>query len=398
MKITKVETIKYAPQPNILWVRIHTDDGLIGLGETYYLPKATEAIVHDMIADFLLDQSPFDAERLWDNVFSWANFFGYAGAEMRALSAVDIALWDLKGQATGQPIYNLIGGKSRDRIRIYNTCVNSGPYDDQDDFIDRPGELGKSLLSQGIAALKIWPWDRFAPQLKGGIPMGPAGWSAVGPSGNYISPEDLEAGLQSVKKIRDTVGNKIDILIEGHSRWDVNCAMRIARALEPYDILWMEDMIKPDSPADLARLASETRIPHCISERLFTRYAYREILERGAAHVIMPDLIWTGGITEGHKIAVLADTFHLPVAPHDCTGLVTLFANLHLCAAMTNAMILETVRGFYQGWYSDVYTDNIAIAEGFAEFPTQPGLGTRLREGVLKGPNVSMQVSTKRSC
>ncbi|PYV45172.1 MAG: dehydratase [Acidobacteria bacterium] len=396
MKITKVETIKYALQPNILWVRIHTDNGLIGLGETYYLPKATEAIVHDMIADFLLDQSPFDVERLWDNVFSWANFFGYAGAEMRALSAVDIALWDLTGQATGQPIYNLIGGKSRDRIRIYNTCVNAGPYHDQDDFIERPGELAKSLLSQGITALKIWPWDRFAPQLKGGIPMGPAGWSAVGPSGNYITPEDLEAGLQSVKKIRDTVGNKIDILIEGHSRWDLNCAVRIARALEPYDILWMEDMIKPDSPADLARLASETRIPHCISERLFTRYAYREVLERGAAHIIMPDLIWTGGITEGHKIAILADTFHLPIAPHDCTGLVTLFANLHLCAAMTNAMILETVRGFYQGWYSEVYTDGIAVDQGFAEFPTKPGLGTRLREDVLQGSNVSMQVSTKR--
>jgi len=396
MKITKVETIKYVLQPNILWVRIHTDNGLIGLGETYYLPKATEAIVHDMIADFLLDQSPFDVERLWDNVFSWANFFGYAGAEMRALSAVDIALWDLTGQATGQPIYNLIGGKSRDRIRIYNTCVNAGPYHDQDDFIERPGELAKSLLSQGITALKIWPWDRFAPQLKGGVPMGPAGWSAVGPSGNYITPEDLEAGLQSVKKIRDTVGNKIDILIEGHSRWDLNCAVRIARALEPYDILWMEDMIKPDSPADLARLASETRIPHCISERLFTRYAYREVLERGAAHIIMPDLIWTGGITEGHKIAILADTFHLPIAPHDCTGLVTLFANLHLCAAMTNAMILETVRGFYQGWYSEVYTDGIAVDQGFAEFPTKPGLGTRLREDVLQGSNVSMQVSTKR--
>jgi len=226
--------------------------------------------------------------------------------------------------------------------------------------------------------------------------MGPAGWSAVGPSGNYITPEDLEADLQSVKKIREAVGSKIDILIEGHSRWDLNCAVRIARSLEPYDILWMEDMIKPDSPADLARLASETRIPHCISERLFTRYAYREILERGAAHIIMPDLIWTGGITEGHKIAILADTFHLPIAPHDCTGLVTLFANLHLCAAMTNAMILETVRGFYQGWYSEVYTDGIAIDQGFAEFPTKPGLGTRLREGVLQGSNVSMQVSTPR--
>ncbi len=395
MKIIKVETVRYLPQPNILWVRLHTDDGLIGFGETYYLPGAVEAVVHDMIADFLLDETPFNIERIWDSVFSWANFFGYAGAEMRALSAVDIALWDIIGQATGQPIYNLIGGRCRDRIRIYNTCANAGQYADQDESINHPADLAESLLSQDITALKVWPWDRFAPQLSGGIPMGPAGWSAVGPSGAFISAGDLEAGLQSVKKIREAVGNKIEILIEGHSRWDLNSAMRIARALEPYDVLWMEDMVKPDSPGDLARLTAETRVPHSVSERLFTRYAYREILERGAAHVIMPDLIWTGGITEGRKIAILADTYHLPIAPHDCTGLVTLFANLHLCAASTNAMILETVRGFYHGWYSEVYTDNIEIQQGFAKFPTVPGLGTRLREDILEDSKTSIRVSAK---
>jgi len=247
MKITKVETIRHAKQPNILWVHIHTDDGRVGLGETYYLPGAVESVVHDMIADFLLGGSPFDVERHWDNVFSWANFFGYAGAEMRALSAVDIALWDLIGQAVGQPIYNLLGGMCRERIKIYNTCVDTGKYTDQTDFVQRPAELAQNLLNRGITALKMWPWDRFAPQLKGGIPMGPAGWSAVGPSGAYLSTEDLETGLQSVKKIRQAVGSKIEILIEGHSRWDLNCALRIARALEPYDVLWMEDMIKPDA-------------------------------------------------------------------------------------------------------------------------------------------------------
>jgi galactonate dehydratase len=406
MKISKVETITYTAQPNILWVRVHTDSGLIGLGETYYLPKAVEAVVHDMIADFVLGQSPFDVESIWDSVFSWANFFsGCAGAEMRALSALDIALWDLMGQATGQPIYNLLGGRCRDRIRIYNTCVNAGPYTDRDDFVNRPGELAESLLSQAIAAMKIYPWDRFAPRRNGNIPVGAEGskiagllsadaWSAVGPSGSFLSAEDLEAGLRSVKTIRETVGNRMEILIEGHSRWDLPCALRIARALEPYDILWMEDMIKPDSPADLARLVSESRVPHCVSERLFTRYAYREILMANASHVIMPDLIWTGGITEGHKIAILADTFHLPIAPHDCTGLVTIFANLHLCAASTNAMILETVRGFYNGWYSEVYSDNLSVKDGFACFPTKPGLGTSLQKELFSQPGVSVRTSS----
>ena len=129
---------------------------------------------------------------------------------------------------------------------------------------------------------------------------------------------------------------------------------------------------------------------------MFTRYAFRDILEQRAAHIIMPDLIWTGGITEGHKIAILADTFHLPIAPHDCTGLVALFANLHLCSASTNAMILETVRGFYQGWYAKVYTENIVVRDGFAELPDKPGLGTALQEHVLSSPDSLVRVSTKR--
>jgi L-alanine-DL-glutamate epimerase-like enolase superfamily enzyme len=241
--------------------------------------------------------------------------------------------------------------------------------------------------------MKVWPWDRFAPQMKHPVAVGPAGWSAIGPSGSYISPEQVEEGLSCVKKIRQAVGSKMEILIEGHSRWSLASAARIARALEPYDVLWMEDMIKPDSAADLARLSRETRVPHCVSERLMTRYAYRSVLEAGAAHVIMPDLIWTGGITEGRKIAVLADTYHLPIAPHDCTGLVTVFANLHLCAASMNAMLLETVRGFYQGWYEEAYTNNVSIQEGHASFPAAPGLGTGLRPALLGRGDVRVAVS-----
>src|SRR5712671_1423800 len=134
-KIQAIETIRYERQPNILWVRVHADNGMIGLGETYYLPGAVEAVVHDMIADFALDQPVFNTEHIWDTIFSWANFYGFAGAEMRALSALDIALWDLKGQLTGQPIYNLLGGECRTDIPIYNTCVDSGRFRDQHDFM-----------------------------------------------------------------------------------------------------------------------------------------------------------------------------------------------------------------------------------------------------------------------
>jgi galactonate dehydratase len=393
VRIIKVETIRNADLLNVLWVQLHTEDGLIGLGETFYLPGAVEAVIHDLIASFVLGRSACEIESIWDQVFSYCNFFGYAGAEMRALSAIDIALWDLFGQRSGRPIYELLGGSVRDTIPVYNSCVDTELYDDGEAFLNRPAALAKDLLSEGIKAMKIWPWDRFAPKLKSTAIWGPAGFTAMGPSGSYISARNIELGLNIVKVIRDAVGKDIEIIIEGHSRWDLNCAVRIAKALEPYEVLWMEDMMKPDSVADLSRLVSETRVPQAVSERLFTRYAYRQVLEARAAHVIMPDLIWTGGITEGRKIAILADTYHLPIAPHDCTGLVTLFANLHLCASSTNAMLLECVRGFYRGYYKSVYTNNIEIEQGQASFPTRPGLGTQLKPEFLRAPRTSIRTS-----
>jgi L-alanine-DL-glutamate epimerase-like enolase superfamily enzyme len=346
-----------------------------------------------LIADFVLGRSEIEIESIWDQVFSYCNFFGYAGAEMRALSAIDIALWDLLGQRTGQPIHNLLGGSVRDRIPIYNTCVDTPLHDDADAFLKRPAQLARDLLAEGIGAMKVWPWDRFAPRMRSSAFVGPAGYSAMGPSGSYISAHDVAAGLSIVRAIREAVGNEIEIIIEGHSRWDLNSAVRICKALEPFDVLWVEDIMKPDSAADLVRLVNETGVPQSVSERLFTRYAYRQVLESGAAHVIMPDVVWTGGITEGRKIATLADTFHLPIAPHDCTGLVTIFANLHLCASSTNAMLLESVRGFYRGWYTQVYATNAQIEVGHAFFPSVPGLGTQLKYEFLADPQTSVRVS-----
>jgi galactonate dehydratase len=393
VKITQIETLRLPEHPNIVWVQIRTSEGLVGLGETYHVPGAVEAVIHDYAAPFYLGQSAFDRERHWQNFFSYVNFFGHAGAEMRAISALDIALWDLMGQYLGQPIYNLIGGRFRDSIPIYNTCVNTPKYADQDAFLNEPGELARSLLEQGIGQMKVWPWDRFAPQLHFAQPTGPAGWTAVGASGHHLSPEDLNAGLWTVREIRRAVGDRMQIAIEGHSRWDLNCAIRIARALEPYDIIWMEDIILPDSAGDLARLARETRVPQAVSERRMTRFAYRELLEREAAHIIMLDLVWTGGITEALKIAALADAYHLAVTPHDCTGPVNVFAALHVCAAVPNVMIQETVRGFYEGYYLDILTRPLPIREGRASFDLGPGLGAQLRPEVLSRSDLHRRIS-----
>ena len=395
MKISAIETFRCPDFPNLLWLRLHTDDGLVGLGETFYIPAAVEAIIHDFAAPLLLGQSAFDRERHWQTLFSYANFFGHAGAEMRAISAIDLALWDLLGKHTGQPVFHLLGGQTRDSIRVYNTCVDTPLYADQTAFLEHPGELAQHLLAQGISAMKVWPWDRFAPQMQVPGVTGPAGWSAVGPVGHDLLPEELAQGLWTVQEIRRAVGDRMQIALEGHARWDLHCALRIARALEPYDVMWMEDFIQPDSASDLARLAKESRIPQAVSERLFTRHAFRRILDADCAHVVMPDIIWTGGLSEAVKIAALADTHHLSIAPHDCTGPVNLFACLQLCAAVPNAMIMETVRGFCEGYYREVVTPDLPITQGRAQLDRfGPGLGVSLRDEFLARANLQRRVST----
>ena len=205
-------------------------------------------------------------------------------------------------------------------VPAYNTCVNAGAHHDWDRALEEPAALAEELRDLGYFGMKVWPWDRFAPQLHPRGSTGPAGWSAMGPVGSHLSLSDLATGLSVLEAARDRVGRSFELLLEGHSRWDVNMAIRICRAVEPIGVLWAEDVCQPDSAEDLARLVRETRVPQAVSERLISRFAFREVLRHQAAHVILVDLAWTGGISEGRRIAELAGTFHLPFAPHDCTG------------------------------------------------------------------------------
>lgn len=393
MKIEKLETVWIDSQPNTLWVRVHTDEGLVGLGETYYAPRAVAALIHDVLSKLLIGQPAFDIESHWTNMFATVNFFGFAGAEGRAISAVDIALWDLLGKYTNQPIYALLGGRVRDRLPIYNTCVNYGEYQDYDAWNDDAGALAEELLRSGIRGMKIWPWDRFGRSLGG--PIGQrAGVGAVGPVGHFLPSEILKEGLRPVEQIRRRVGDKMEIAIEGHARWNLPIALRIAEALAPYDIMWLEEIIPPDNVDSYATLTEQSPVPICASERLFTRFAFRQLIERHATDIVMPDIVWTGGLTEGRKIADLADTHYLPVTTHDTVGPVALWAGAHLCMHAPNSMILETVRGYYQGWYNEVMTEPIPIRDGYFELEERPGLGTALREEVFRRPDAHTEVST----
>jgi L-alanine-DL-glutamate epimerase-like enolase superfamily enzyme len=320
---------------------------------------------------------------------------------MRGNSALDIALWDLLGKVTGQPIYQLLGGLSRESIRIYNTCAGyqyvrgaprqavdnwglpegatgEGPYEDLQAFLHTADELAISLQSQGITGMKIWPFDPYA-EASGGL---------------YISNADLDLALEPFRKIRSAVGRDMDIMVEFHSLWNLPTALRIARALEEFEPFWFEDPLKADNIDALAIFAASTDVSTTISETLATRWSFREVMERNAARVIMLDLSWVGGISEARKIAAMAEAYQLPVAPHDCTGPVVLQASMHLSLNAPNALIQETVRAYYTGWYRELVTTLPVIENGYASLPHAPGLGLELQPGLSRRPDATIRRSS----
>jgi L-alanine-DL-glutamate epimerase-like enolase superfamily enzyme len=300
---------------------------------------------------------------------------------MRALSAVDVALWDLLGKVTGQPIYILLGGACRERIPIYNTCGDYGAVRDREAFLSDPRKLARDMLAEGIRMIKIWPFDQYA----------------AATNGEYISPADLAAGLEPVRVIREVAGDDLEIAIEGHCLWNLPAAVRIAHALEPYRPLWLEDMIWPDNLDAVAELRRHTKVPITTSERLFTRFAFREVVERHAADIVMPDLLWAGGFSEGRKIATLASVHKLPVAPHNCGGAVAHLVAAHFCAHVHNLLAMETVRAFYRGFFTELLTNVPIPTRGFLELPPGPGLGTELHPALLARSDLRRETSSHLS-
>jgi L-alanine-DL-glutamate epimerase-like enolase superfamily enzyme len=398
MRITGVETLRIAERPNLIWIQVHTDEGLTGLGETFFGAGAVEAHVHEWIAPRVIGRDPLQVDRLAADL---VGYLGYrsSGAETRGNSAFDIALWDLWGKATAQPVAQLLGGFSRAWIRTYNTCAGPGyirratgqttgnfglgadPLDDLAAFMTDAGALAEDLLAEGITAMKIWPFDAAAEASRG----------------QYISAPDLRAALQPFIRIREAVGDRMDIMVEFHALWQLLPAMQIARALAPFGTFWHEDPIRMDSLADLSRYAAVSPAPVTASETLASRAAFRDLLETGAAGVVMLDVAWCGGLSEARKIAAMAEAWHLPVAPHDCTGPVVLTASTHLALNATNALVQESVRAFLRGWYGDLVTALPVVKDGMITVPPGPGLGTELHPDLDRRFTVSRRMSDATS-
>ncbi len=395
MKITAIETLRTEEFANVIWVRVQTDAGIIGLGETFYGAGAVEAHIHDTLSGRLLGKDPLRIESLHREMLNLPMAQSSTGVEYRAASAIDIALWDLFGKVCNQPVHQMLGGLCRDKQRIYNTCAGygyvrsnnikpvstwnfddaAGPYEDLNGFMTRADAVAESLLESGISAMKIWPFD-------------PA---ALENEGAHITPDQLKTALVPFEKIRKAVGDKMEIMVEFHSLWNLPMAKKLAKILEQYNPTWYEDPIRMNSPQALAEYARSTTVWVTASETLGSRFPYKDMLDRDAMSVVMADLCWTGGLTEGRKIAALADTYHRPFAPHDCVGPVGFITGIHASFSQPNTLIQESVRAFYTGWYKELVTVMPVIKDGYV-FPMEgPGLGTELLPAVFERSDLTVR-------
>lgn len=378
VKVVAVETVHCADvYPPFIFVRVHTDAGLVGLGQT--ADTRTAPVVHDLARRFLLGRDPLEIDAFWSTAFDFAAYHGYAGAELRAISALDVALWDVLGQVAGQPIYALLGGAVRERLRIYNTCSSYGDRSDGRMALEEPQRLVDELLAAGITCLKFTPWDRYARANKG----------------EPLTLEQLREGLAAHAALHRAGQGRMEVMIDMHGLWNLADAVQIAQSLEASNlpIHWLEDPLWQDNPQSWADLRSKTKLRIAGSERLFTRWGMRPLLEAGGTDVWISDVTWTGGISEFKRMATMAETYRVPVAAHDHSGPVNLYASAHVLLNAPNAYMMETARVFYETYYDELIEGEPILRDGAIHRPHGPGLDIRLRPSVFERTDVTVERS-----
>ena len=394
MRIERIETFRPAEHPNLLWVRIHESGGLVGVGETFYLPAAVEAVIHDFAAPMLLGQSAFDRERHWQNLFCYANFFGYAGAEMPPISALDIALWDLFGQHTGQPIYNLLGGADRamnpslQHLRRHANVPRSNGVHQQAARARSVTVRQRHHTDEGLAVGPLCPTTQDRPDNRPGRmvrrrtcrtrPV--AGATRRGFA--YGIGDSRRGWRADADRDRGTFPLGFELRVADRPR------------IEPYDVVWMEDIIQPDSADDLARLVHDTaRSPMRQRASLHPiRFSRGFGAWRGTCRDARSDLDGrTHGSREDRRARRHLSSSH---RAHDCTGPINLIACLHLCAPAPNAMIMEIVRRVCSRLLHRSYSRRPSICrDGRIVLQFGPGLGTTLRPEVFDKQDMRRRVS-----
>ena len=359
MKITDVKTLVMGTSwRNLTFVKVETDEGLTGVSEVR-MNNRTDALVayiEGAKKRHVLGSDPFNTEDLYQRLFR--DDYGRAGEIVATgISVIEIACWDIIGKALNQPVYRLLGGACRDKIKAYA----NGWY-----RVERSPEefhaAAKRVLEKGYRALKFDPFG----------------------AGYYeLSYEEKLKSVELVEAVRDAVGPDVEILVEMHGRFSPYMAIEIAAALEKYQPSWVEEPVPPDNIAALAKAAEKINLPVATGERLHNKYEYRELINLQAADILQPDITQTGGFLETKKIAAMGDMCYMTVAPHNVGGPVSTATALHFAACTTNFKIQEHFNDFSEAWVKEAATGCPEVIDGYFSLPNGPGLGMELNEDLI---------------
>lgn len=378
MKIVDIATFVVGnPPPRIggryfIFVKLTTDSGITGLGEIYtatYSPHLVAKMALEVAARHVIGADPFHIEHMWRNVYGRGFSLRPDLTTSGVVSGLEMAMWDIIGKETEKPVYELLGGRVHEKLRAYTYLY---PPHDRDAHSDDPvysdpdtaAECAVREVARGFTAVKL-------------DPAGP--YSVY--DGRQPSLEALDRSEKMVRAIREAVGTRADILFGTHGQFTASGALRMAKRLEPYDPLWFEEPVPPDSPEEMARVARGTSIPIAAGERLVTKYEFSRLLQAGGASIIQLNLGRCGGILEGKKIASIAETFHAQIAPHLYSGPVVGAANIQLSTCSPNFLILESIQD-WGGFHAKILKKPIQFENGYVIPSTEPGLGVELNEEV----------------
>ena len=374
MKLADIQTFVVGnPPPHFggcyfVFVKLTTACGISGVGEAYcvpFEPHLVAKMIEDVFARYAQGTDPHDIEALWRRVYS-SGFTQHPDLTvMGVLSALEMACWDIIGKAANQPVYKLLGGQVHERLRAY-TYIYPRPGDQSDVYHDPDlaAERAGEYLAQGFTALKF-------------DPAGP--YSAF--DGRQLSLDALELSERFARTLREAVGTKADLLFGTHGQMTAAGAIRLARRLEPYDPLWLEEPVPPDAPEEMAKVARATSIPSATGVRLATKYDFARLLTAGSAAILQMNLGRVGGLLEAKKIAGMAEVHHVQIAPHLYCGPIVGAANIQLATCSPNFLILESIET-WGGFHSEILKSPIPFEDGHVIPPTAPGLGVELNEEV----------------
>ena len=355
-----------------LWVRVETDAGITGLGECVHGGHAAIAIVKEL-EQRLIGLDPFAIDKIFEDVRRSLVFEGgFAGALITALTGIEIALWDLKGKALGVPIYELLGGKFRDKIRVYADCEVSPGLN-----LDEARRMVDEILERGFNALKI-DLDIFAyghvgseteHHVKDHFNMTPNRW-------------EHERMVKLAETVVEAAGRNIEVATDLHTRLDKHSAIRLARDLEPLKLMWLEEPVPPENVDTMREITMATATPICAGENLYLRHGFRDLIEKQAVDIIMPDIPKCGGLSECRKIANMAEIYSIPFAPHNVSSPIGTMASAHVCATVPNFLVLEFHWTHRDYWTTIIKEKTDIIRDGHIEMTDRPGIGLELDEEV----------------